>query len=452
MASVTALSFESDGIRIVSGTLSDGIFSPQTVQTIAESDLEVFLANDPADSYLVAISPAETIYETVTIPPVDARLTPILARNEAARLHPELQEFSCALQVIGDIPLEGRTIRKVACCLVPHTDIQPILEPFIRHGKMVRQMVAAPFALAPMLDRRESAEEGSGTVLCAFDGGVAKTLFLAEDGAVIFARSVSSNGYGWDPFDRQNISMTLDYCFQSLRMRPGKVVLLNPRDGEQDPDLPPPRLIPLPPPAVISAEPSVLLEYMIPLMLAAVPQSSTSDLLPKSYREQITQQNLLRRTALLFLAGSLILLVLIGLRSLSIRSLQTEIAALKRQQANIAAIHQEHRQALSQRDADQPLIAAMNEILAPPDIPRFLVAFDQVRVSGVAITGLQATRDKDTVTLQVSGTTSGTSFSASQLQFESFLAVFRKIPGITVTTQQTDLINKTFTVGAGYKP
>ena len=451
MASVTAISFESDGIRIVSGTLSDENFTPQQMQTIAESQLEAFLAADAADSYLVAISPADTIYETVTIPPVDAKLTSILARNEAARLHPELKEFSCALQVIGDIPVEGRTIRKVACCLVPHTDIQPILEPFVRYNKTVRHMVAAPFALVPMLEQTEGDGGSSGTVLCAFDGGATKTLFLAEDGAVIFARSVSSNGYGWDPFDRQNISMTLDYCFQSLRMRPGKVVLLNPRD-EEDPDLPPPRLIPLPPPAVITAEPAILLEYMIPLMLAAVPQSSTSDLLPRTYSDQIAQQKLLRGTALLFLAGSLFLLIMIGIRFLSIRSLQTEIAALKHQQTGIASIHQAHQQALSQRDADRPLIAAMNDILAPPDIPRFMAAFNSVRIPGVAITSLQAMREKDAITLQLGGTTSGNSFAASQLQFESFLAALRQIPGISVTTQQMDQTHRTFTVGAGYKP
>ncbi|CAH2032360.1 hypothetical protein [Trichlorobacter ammonificans] len=449
MAAITAISFESDGIRIVSGHHASGAFVPERALTLAESELDAFLANDRSRSYLVAISPADTLYETVTIPPVEAKLTALVARNEAARNHPELQEFSCAVQVIGDLPVEGRTIRRVACCLVPHDDIQPILEPFIRHNKIVQTMVAAPFALATLLRGLE--DGGNGTLLCAFDGGVTKTLFLAEDGAVVFARSIASAAYGWDLFDRQNVTMTLDYCFQTLRMRPERVIALN-MPQEDDPEGPPPRMTALSAIPGIVADAELLQHYLVPLALATLPVQASGNLLPAAYSMQIAQQGVLRQAKRGCLVVLALLLVLVGLRGLSIRELRQDIAVLKRQEASLAVIHDAHQEARRQRDADQPLIAAMNAILAPPDIPRFLVAFERVRKSGATITAIQAARDKDTVLLNVTGTTSSDSYAAAQREFETVLSSLQQLSGLVVTGRQLDLGTRVFTVGATYKP
>lgn len=449
MASVTAISFETDGIRIISGTATGGNFIAKQALTVTEAELDTFLASDSSNSYLVAISPEDAIYETVSLPPTDPKLTPVLARNEVARNHPELKSFSCYIKVIGDIPVEGRTIRKVACCLVPQSDILPVLERFVRHNKVVSRMVAAPSALSPLLESLE--DGGKGTFLCAFDGGSSKTLFLREEGAIVFARSISSNEFGWDLIDRQNVNMTLDYCFQSLRMRPSKVVVVNPA-GEEPPDAPPPRLVPLPQPDFIAANPTLLQQYMIPLALAAIEQPSTSNLLPQEYSEQVARQMLLKRAMMIFLAGTLLLAVLTGLRFMDIRAEQNNIDALKRLEANIGTVYAAHQEALALRNADQPLIDAMNSILAPPDIPRFLVAFGAVRAPGVSITSINATRDKESLTLQLAGTTSGNSYAAAQLQLETFLAAVQQMPGISVTTRQMDLSARAFTIGARYKP
>lgn len=450
MASVTAISFESNGIRIISGTVAGGAFTPRQALTITEQALEAFLAGDSSSYYLVAISPENAIYETVSIPPTDPKLTPLLARNEAARNHPELKSFSCAVKVIGDIPLEGRTIRKVACCLVPSSDIQPVLEPFIRQNKVVRTLVAAPYALSPLLDNLE--DGGKGTLLCAFDGGSSKTLFLREEGAVAFARSVSSNGFGWDLIDRQNVSMTMDYCFQTLRMRPSKVIVLNPIK-EDDPDAPPPHLVPLPQPDFVAADPQLLQPYLIPLALAAIKQHETSSLLPLEYTEQITQQTLLKHLSTAFISATLLLALLIGLRYMVIRNEQNSITAMKRQETSLASVYRDHEDALAQRNADQPLITAMNSILSPPDIPRFLVAFDAVRSFGTSLTSISATRENESLTLQLAGAvTSGNSYAAAQLQFENFLAALQKLQGITISASQLDMTSKTFTIGATYKP
>lgn len=451
MSSVTAISFEADAIRIVSGTFSNDIFTPKQSQTLHESDLDTFLASDPASSYLVAISPGDAVYETVTIPPVDKKLTPILARNEAARLHPEIKEFSCAFQVIGDTPVEGRTIRKVACCMVPHSDITPVLEIFVRNNKVVSHMTLAAFALVPMLDQLDE-QERSGALLCAFDGGVSKMLFLTDNGAVVFSRQVSSSEHGWDLYDRQNVTMTLDYCFQTLRMRPAKVIALNLKDAENEADQPSPRLTPVPPPSCINADQELLLDYTVPLMLAAVPQLATTNLLPGPYSEEISKQALLRKTAMAFLAGSMILLILLSVKFISMRTVMEEIAELKHHEPKLSAMYQAHQQARKERDSDQPLITAMNGILSPPDIPRLLVAFDAVRTPGVTITNLSASKGEDSITLQLSGAMAATSFAAAQSQFESFLATLQKLPGVSVTTRQIDQTRKTFSIGATYKP
>jgi hypothetical protein len=136
-----------------------------------------------------------------------------------------------------------------------------------------------------------------------------------------------------------------------------------------------------------------------------------------------------------------------------IRNEQNSITAMKRQETSLASVYPDHEDALAQRNADQPLITAMNSILSPPDIPRFLVAFDAVRSFGTALTSISATRENESLTLQLAGAvTSGNSYAAAQLQFENFLAALQKLQGITISASQLDMTSKTFTIGATYKP
>ncbi|HSR58372.1 MAG TPA: hypothetical protein VLL57_09285, partial [Candidatus Binataceae bacterium] len=325
MSLVTTFSFEENCIRIVSGQRRGSIFKLELTESIATDQLDDYLSGCTANNFLVAVNLPDTIYETITIPPADNKLTGTLIKSEATRLHPELIPFSLGYQVVGDIPLEGKIVRKVACCLIPHQTLTALLEPFIRHNKTVRGLVAAPTALAALARTCQLGD----TLLCAHDAGSVKNLFLSENGAVSFARVLSSNGPGWDAFDRQSVSMTMDYCFQSLRLKPSHILVLNPQE-EAEQDAPPPRLTPLEPPAAIVAPRETFQEYLVGLALAAYPIPTTADLLPEPYLTERAHQRWLRGLTHFFTLASVIMAVVVGIRLLSISTLHRSITALQR--------------------------------------------------------------------------------------------------------------------------
>lgn len=444
MARITAVSFDADGARVVTGRRTRAGFAVERSIKLASDQLDAFLQQDRAQEYLVAVNPEDSRFETITIPPVEPKLEAALIRSEAARLHPELLPFSCGWRVIGDLPQEGRTVRKVACCLVPHQSIEPLLETFVRHGKTVRCLVAAPMILAKLVHATQPTDE---PLLCAHDDGTSKLLFLLESGAVIFSRTISSQEQGWDLFDRQNVAMTADYCFQSLRVRPARVLVLNPTH-ELDADAPPPRLDPLQLPESLQSglAPEIMQQYQVPFMLASWPLPAAINLLPDSYRSAHLQQSVLRRSSQLFAAASFVVALVIAQQLVTLRELHNAISDLQRRENGLSEIFQAHRSAVALRDQAIPVLTVINGLQAAPDIPGTMVAIDGLRVPHAGISSLTARRDKGTLTLQLTGTVATNGFAAAQERFEALLTALQQIKGVTLGTHQLDLKTQAFTI------
>lgn len=450
MPHVTAVSFDADGIRVVTGRRTRNGFEVERSLFMTVDELDAFLALDRAGEYLVAVNPADALFETITIPPVAPGLEATLIQTETARLHPELVPFSCSWQVMGDLPLEGRTVRKIACCLVPHQSLEPLLEPFIRHHKPIRRLVAAPVILAALVRSVEPTDE---PLLCAHDSGTSKLLFLLEDGAVTFSRAISSHERGWDLFDRQNVAMTMDYCFQSLRIRPSRVVVLNPSETH-DETAPAPRLghLELPPQLQTGLPPAIMQEYQVPFLLAAWPLPATANLLPDSYQSAQLQQVVLKRGCQLFGIAAVLLLILISLQIAALTSLESKLDSLRSQESALAATHQAHRQALAQHDQILPMINALSSFLSAADIPTTLATLNGFNTPQARLHSLVIRRSQESLNLQLAGMVTAAGFAASQEQFEDVITALQRIKGITPGTRSLDPKTRTFTIEATAKP
>ncbi len=450
MPQITAVSFDADGVRVVTGRRTGTGFTVERTLSLTADELDPFLALDRADGYLVAANPVDALFETITIPPVGPKLEAPLIRAETARLHPELLPFSCGWHVLGDTPLEGRTVRRIACCLVPHRSLEPLLEPFIRHRKRIRQLVAAPVALATLVKTVEATDE---PLLCVHDSGSSKLLFLLEGGAVTFSRAISSSERGWDAFDRQNVAMTLDYCFQSLRVRPNRVLVLNPSQPLDD-SAPPPRLEPLslPPQFQGGKHATLMTDYQAPFLLAAWPMPATADLLPERYRTAQLQQLFLQRSCRIAAAFSALLLLLVLLEAVSLQRTEREIDTLRLREKNLSAIVQAHQQALAQRDRVQPLISAVSTLVTGPDIPATLVALNGLSAPPARLQSLTVRHGQGGITLHLAGSVAAPGFAAAEEQFEAVSAALRRCRGVTPTASHLDPKSQTFTIEATATP
>jgi len=450
MARITAVSFDADGVRVVTGRRARTGFIIERFLQLATDELDHFLQQDRTQEYLVAVNLEDARFETITIPPVEPKLEATLIRSEAARQHPELLPFSCGWRIIGDLPQEGRTVRKVACCLIPHHSIEPLLKTFIRHGKTIRCLVAAPVILAKLVRATQPTDE---PLLCAHDSGSSKLLFLLEEGAVTFSRTISSQERGWDLFDRQNVAMTADYCFQSLRVRPTRVLVLNP-SSELDQDGPPPRLeaLQLPESLRSGLAPEIMQQYQVPFMLASWPLPATINLLPDSYQSAQLQQTVLRRSSQLFAAASVVVALVIIQQLVTLRGLQTTIRDLQRNESGLTEIVQAHQNAVAQRDQAVPLLSLISALQTAPDIPDMMVAIDGLRITQTSINTLLARRDQETLTVQLTGTVTANSFAAAQERFEALLSALQQIKGVSLGPHQLDVKTQSFTIEVIRKP
>ncbi len=443
MSHLAAVSFDADAIRIVKASRTRGSLTFERTLTLNDEEFEDFLALDRNTAYLVSVNPPDAIYETITIPPVEAKLTGRIVQTELHRLHPELSQFSVAYRVIGDIVQEGRTIRRVACCIVTHDLLSALLEPFIRHNKPVRQIAASPWLLARLAS--ETGTDLPQTLLCGYDEGERKTLLVQENGAVLFTRQVPSEGRGWNNFDRQNVTMTLDYCFQSLRIRPGGAIAMNSEE-------PPPPFFPFEP-AVPPGFPSdIFLEYPSQIISLALPLAKTEDLRPAEYCKALREQDLIRIATRGFAAVVVILLLMLVIQGYLLTAMTNSLNALRQPPDLLQNTLADYQAATAKRAAVEPLIVLLNSRHAEPSIPALLASLNLVQLPGVNIQTMASRRDKEGILLVLNGSISEQTLSGAQARFEELGTRLTAIRGVKLGASNLDPGEHKFTMEARYTP
>lgn len=246
--------------------------------------------------------------------------------------------------------------------------------------------------------------------------------------------------------------MTLDYCFQSLRVRATRVLVLNTLH-EDDPDQPPPRLERFITPALFDViQPETVQTAMVPLALALYRFQGRNDLLPDSYCNERLKQRLFRTGSILFGIVALCMLVLTVIQLFSISSTNEAIARLRSQEGGLTETVRSYRQALAERDRLQPLAASWNSQFAAPDIPRTLAALNQVTPTGISLTTLTLRRENDAMQLQLAGTVQAEGYARTQERFEAYRTALSALAGLQATRAQLDPKGQQFTLEAVYKP
>jgi hypothetical protein len=443
MSLLAVVSYDADAIRIVTAQKTrDSLICKQAL-TLTDDELEGFLSQDQSKAYLITVNPPDALYETIFIPPVDDKLIARIVDAELKRMHPELPAFSIGFQVIGDSIQDGRTIRRVACCLMPDELLNMLLEPFIRHNKSVRMIAATPHALAKLVINTPS--DLPDTLLCAYDEGERKTLLVLENGAVLFTRQVPSECRGWNSLDRQNVTMTIDYCFQTLRVRPGGAIAINSED-------PPPPFVAFEPliPSGLSA--TIINEYPAQLALLAYPPPASQDLRPAAYCSALREQDLIKNISLGFVVATTLVILLLIVHGFLITAMQTDLDSLRQPPDLLHSVITTHQKAIEKRTAVEPLISILNSQHAEPSIPGLLATLALAPLTDVTISSMTVKRDKDAIGLSLTGVISKPSLADAQSQLEALGTQLSATKGMTLGNRTLDPKNNKFSVEATYKP
>ena len=414
--------------------------------TIPHSDLDAFLSGDRSDDYQLVIDALDIQYEIINIPPANPKLIAQIAQIEFQRLHPGYPPFTAFYQPIDEVTEDGKIFKRVACCMIPDDQVSFALEPFIRHNKSVSLITPLPTALAHLLTL--TPESLQQTLLCVYDSGEQKCIFLLEKGCVTMVRHVPSEGAGYSDLDIQNITMTLDYCFQALRVRPSRTIVLN---CGQDAELPKP-LTQFTPEGIIHVSHELQQEYLPNLAVIASMGKSKNDLRPKNYLIALNHQNLLRKGAWSFLAGALVGVLLALHLLFSILSLRSELDTARQRESTIPEYLASYHDVKQERVIAEPLITAMNTQLSTPTLPELLANLPDFPGNAVSIDSLTVKKTDDATSLHLSGTFTEKTYAALQSRFEDLLGRLSQLKELTVTSQQLDQKSQVFTIEMKSKP
>ncbi|MDD2272711.1 MAG: hypothetical protein PHP95_10155 [Desulfuromonadaceae bacterium] len=427
--------FDSETVQVL--TFRHKGAAVQSAITISIGDFGNFLAADRSTDYQIIVDATEAQYDIITIPPVEPKLVTRIAQIEFRRLYPEYPPFTASYRPIDEVTQDGKTLRRVACCMVSKEYLDYILEPFIRHNKSVSLISTLPTALAQLVDT--TPETHDRPHLYAYDGNHQKCIFLLEKGCVTMVRFVPSAGAGWGEADILNVNMTLDYCFQTLRVKPAKTIALNGAPLQ-------PPLTPLTPKCNVAASDDLHQEYLPHLAVMTSAGMSKEDLRPQNYITALKYQNLLRGAVWVFSIGALAASLLGIFFLFSILSLQSEIDSSRQREHAIPALLSSYNALQQERNLVEPNITTMNRLQSGQTLPELLAVIPELSQKSVRVNSLKTDKTGGAITLILSGTITENTFAAAQSRFEEILQSLSKLQGFTISSQQFEQLSKTFTI------
>ncbi|GEM_PF-1230579 len=441
MSLYTVVSYDADAIRVVTADKTKYNLTLKRTLTLSDNEFELFLASDRSKSYQIIINSPDAIYEVVNIPPVEARFNARIIDTELRRMHPESANFSFAYRIIGELVQDGRTVRRVACCMISNELLDSFLEPFVKHNKPVHIVATAPQILATMV--AGTSTELPNILLCGYDEGMRKTLFIIEGRAVLFSRQIPSDGRDWNQFDKQNVTMTLDYCFQSLRIRPGGAIAINCAD-------PSPPFVPFSPSIAKRFSEDSLLEYPAQLAILNYPFTASDDLRPKNYRLALKEQELVRYAGYVFALATVVVMLLLAIQAGLIAGLKNSLEKSRQPTVILQGAIDSFQSVTEQRNKVEDMIAVLNRRNAEPTIPDLLAALDLSGVEGVTIASFSSKRDKDSISILFNGTINAKTLSGSQACLEELVKRLALVKGISIASKHLDTNNHKFTLEGRY--
>lgn len=438
MSNHTAISFDADAIRVLKAQGKGQSLVVDHASALRQDELDGFLATDRSREYVLLVNTPDAIYETIQIPPVKPALVAPLVAAELQRLFPTLPPFVVAYRAIEDVVRDGKPVRRVACCLIPEEFLAMVLEPFLRHNRPIARIVTLPSSLAHLV--AHSPHASLNTLLCAYDGGVRKSLFLLEKGCVTLVRQVPSEGSGWDEIDRQNVSMTLDYCFQTLRVRPEKNLALNGTEPS------PPLAVFTPPEFQVA--PEVIQSHLALIAALAFPPATTEDLRPAPYLVARQEQDILRGGGLLFGGASLVVALLLAVCFFSIDQIKQGLAPLRVNAQELQSTLESYRSVQQEREAVASRMESLAAVQAAPSLAGLMAAFTYPPTDRLYLTSLNATRAGEGIKVALVGKVHEETHAAAQARFETLSAQIEGFPGVAVTAKQLLPTEQSFSLEA----
>jgi hypothetical protein len=453
MRNVFSLYFDGTIFQAVHACISGGALTIKDARTSPYDALDDYLSGCREKNFVVCCNPALFHNDILFLPPAVSKHYDKLVRTEVQKNHPELASFTTFYSSVGLSSIENKTFNKVAAFSYDDTPLSQFLAAFTRHGKSVSRCYAAPYAIFRLLASTLPPDADQPRLFVASVPGE-KLLLLGGKRGLEFIRKVPSSDPALLPSDIQNINMTLDYCLQSLRVKPVQAVLLD-QSGSTAADFP---LLSVPlsfarPPALASASREMASDYLAPLAAALhfLEAPESGDLRPADYARFSRSKRILATSSMVISAAALILAVRSVTEMTVISDLKSDIAE---QRTALSGSSQEMAQYLKLDAELKSLSEPLENLRKQRSSPQKAAALASLTLPATpeySFTEISIRDGAGSLEVRIEGGIASTGYGGVQATFEGIVGQIGKIPGYAISSSHLDVARKTFAIEARYR-
>ena len=452
MSDVLSFYFNGAIVQAVRVHIAGQLVTVKDARTFPFDELDVFLSTCKEKVCIVCSNPQIFHQDIIHLPPAAGKLYDDLVRAEIHKTYPDLTSFSIFHRTVGEATIDTRLYSKIVVFSYPDDFLSDFIQTINRHGMAISHVYPAPCSISRLALSTCSADPGQPRIFIATLPGE-KLILVSENNELEFLRKMPSFDNTLLPEDANNINMTIDYCLQTLRVRPIEAVMLNQSElsGEHPPHISVPYRASLPP-QLANVPPHIIQEYLAPVAAALHRTESPGigTILPSDYALFSTHKKLLTASAAVMCLLALLLTGYLVTEWLVISDLKSKVGRARTELSGSA----------SEIAAFKKLDAEVNKLKQPLDFinkhnislnpAAALAALVLPESRNYLVKGVTIRSGEGALEVQIDGTIEASGYSDTQAVFEETVARIAAIPGYAVSSSTVDIKQKNFTVQARY--
>lgn len=452
MKSVLSFYFDGTIVQAVKVRVADGLITVEDARTFLFSDFDDYLSTCKEKRCVVSSNPQLFYQDIVHLPPAAGKFYGKLVRSEIQKNHLDLPICSIFHRTVGESTIDTKTYSKIAAFSYPDDFLADFISKLNHFGIRASRIYAAPYSIFRLALSACGNEPEQPRIFVASIPGE-KLLLVEESNELAFIRKLPSLDSTLLPEDAYNINMTVDYCFQSLRVRPFEAVMINKPEWSEDID----HLVSVPfrsaLPAQLNGMPSHLAEdYLAPIATALqhFEAPRVGNIVPSEYISFTLQRRLLTTATLILFTLAAALATYLVPQLITISGLNTKINMARTETSGSAAELADFKKLDAEvANLKQPLELANrhNASLNPAAALAALVLPDS---QDYTVRAVSVQRGEENLNVQIDGTINATGFSDTQAAFEKLSEQLSKISGYAIAAGKVDIKLKTFSIQAHY--
>ncbi|HCC68603.1 MAG TPA: hypothetical protein DEP99_01815 [Nitrospiraceae bacterium] len=445
MGKAIVISFEDETIRVLYARFKRKNIVVDDALTLRNDQFDDFLLKEKSKEFIIVNSFKDFFQDTILVPPTKARLIKILIEAEI-RKRSQLKDFSFIYTITGEKIVQQRKMKEVFVFAVRNEDIKEIVNRFILKGKVIKAIYPDIFSLACLIEPEPM------PLLCVSEAGSNKNIFLINDGVIQFVRIAQSIEQGIGDVDIQSIKMTINYCGQTLKIKPYATMLIGSLCSNYNVTVD----TPLPIACFThrsfrSQMSSALLGFISLISALFVPRGRGINLLPAEYKNFLRTRLFLRYSTALFLLLSIIGMVYAGFIVKNIMESQDRLSSIRRDFPDIDNILTMYDMKKTELAGYMPFVTSLRNAVLIPDIQRFLSLLSELNVDNLRIDSISIKTGNNILDVEMKGSVKTESYAGMQMDYQKLINSITALKGVSIKSHGLDLRTRSFHIRMQYQ-